>query len=127
MHRVRIMGGPVRIRLGHIGTPYIPYLNTTWEPTNPHITGKQLKYVILALCIIYLTYPLYIVSRGYLGKAKPTQNGEGKRVLKMWRYCNSLIYIWGKRWSTCVLCAFGFAHLSYTYGLFGNNCTILVL
>ena len=55
MRIVHIIDSHVRIRLWHIGTPYIPYLSTTGGPTNPHITGRQLKYVIIALCSIYIT------------------------------------------------------------------------
>ena len=72
MSTIHIRGSPVRIYLGHTGTPYTHYLRTNGAPTNPHITGWQLKYVILALCSIYVTYPLYIVSRLYLPCAKHT-------------------------------------------------------
>ena len=120
MRAIHIRGSPVRIWLGHIGTPYTPYLSTNVAPTNPHITGWQLKYVILALCSIYVTYPLYIVSRLYLQCAKHTFS----RVAFKWYTSPLFQEYWG---TVCVLCSFAFAHLCYTCCLFGNNSSILVL
>ena len=120
MRTVHIQCGPVRIYLGRVGAPYTHYLSTNGAPTNPHITGLQLKYVILALCSIYVTYPLYIVSRLYLPCAKHTFSS----VTFKW-YTSPLLQAYWGTW--CVLCSFAFAHLCYTYVLFGNNCTILVL
>lgn len=72
MCSVHARGGPVCIYLGHKGTPYIHYLNATWEPTNPHITGWQLKYVILALCSIYVTHPPITLSCFFVARVGGT-------------------------------------------------------
>lgn len=120
MRLVHTRGGPVCIRPWHTGTPYIPYLSTTWGPTNPHITGRQLKYVILALCSIYVTHPPIILSCFFVERVGGTFSRVAFRG-----YFPNLSFV--SRGTGCVLCTFGFAHLRYTYGLFGNNCTILVL
>ena len=66
MSTVHIKGSHVRILLWHKGTPYTHYLSTNGAPTNPHITGLRLKYVILALCSIYVTYPPITLSRFFV-------------------------------------------------------------
>ena len=72
MSAVHIQVSPVRICLGHTGAPYTHYLSTNGVPTNPHITGRQLKYVILALCIIYVTYPPITLSRFFVARVGGT-------------------------------------------------------
>ena len=68
MSAVHIRGSPVRILLVNMGTPYTHYLSTNGAPTNPHITGWQLKYVIITICNMYLQHPHYYPISLFCGK-----------------------------------------------------------